>query len=124
MKQEFINFVVTLMNANPELTNKIYTEDVKSYFEAFCNSEQNSKSDAVTKAGTPVLQFFQEREKVDGERKGYRSSEIAELMGRASKGISGSMRKLVTDGYIAKIDDTKPIVYILTEKGSNYIFEN
>lgn len=124
MKQKFVEFVEKLMEANPEITKEFYTEDVKSYFEAFRSNETSAKSEGITKAGRPILEFFQQQEKTDGERKGYRVAEIGELMGRASKGISGSMRKLVADGYIAKVDDTKPVVYILTEKGSNFIFED
>ena len=41
----------------------------------------------------------------------------------ASKSVSGAMRKLVTDGYVEKIGQN-PVVYMITEKGKNVIFEN
>ena len=40
-------------------------------------------------------------------------------MGMPSKKISGSMRKLVTDGFVEKIG-ANPVVYALTDKGKNF----
>ena len=33
MKQEFLNFVNELMKANPELTNKLMTDNIKAYLD-------------------------------------------------------------------------------------------
>ena len=53
----------------------------------------------------------------------YKARDIAQGMFIASKSVSGAMRKLVTDGYVEKIGQN-PVVYMITEKGKNVIFEN
>ena len=43
-------------------------------------------------------------------------------MGISSRGASGTMRKLVNDGFCEKIGQD-PVIYSLTEKGKNYVIE-
>ena len=52
----------------------------------------------------------------------YKARDIAENMGLTSKGVSGAMRKLVTDGYVEKVGKD-PVVYMITEKGKSVKFE-
>lgn len=120
MKEEFVKFVETLMQSNPELTNKLYTDDIKTYFEAIKYANGDEPKAEMTEAGLKILTFFQEDEKSTGKRSGFKSSDIASNIGIASRNVSGSIRKLVTDGYIEKVEGTKPIVYLLTNKGINY----
>ena len=47
-----------------------------------------------------------------------KSREIAEYLGVSSRGVAGSMRKLVSDGFVEKVSQD-PIIYTLTEKGKN-----
>ena len=49
----------------------------------------------------------------------WKAKDIAERMGISSRGVSGAMRKLVSDGFCEKIGEN-PIVYKLTEKGKNF----
>lgn len=123
MKEDFIKFVEELMKQNPEVTRKYYTADVQSYFEAFKTKTEKETNSEITKAGAPILKYLQEVYKEVG-KKGYKASEIAEGMGTSPKGVSGSIRKLVTDGYVEKVEDTKPAIYLLTDKGANYIFND
>lgn len=48
---------------------------------------------------------------------------IGESLGVGSRSVSGSMRKLVTDGYVEK-SGSNPTVYKITNKGINYTFDN
>ena len=41
----------------------------------------------------------------------------------SGRSVSGSMRKLVTDGYVEKIS-VNPIAYGLTDLGKDYKFDN
>jgi predicted transcriptional regulator len=52
----------------------------------------------------------------------WKSKDIAEQLGLASRSVSGTMRKLVNDGFCDKIGKD-PIVYTLTEKGKNFVIE-
>ena len=45
-------------------------------------------------------------------------ADIAEKMFVSSRTVSGSLRKLVTDGYVEKLGEN-PVIYSLTEKGKN-----
>jgi Mn-dependent DtxR family transcriptional regulator len=62
-----------------------------------------------------LLKFLQE----NTEKEYYKSKDIADALGISGRTVSGSMRKLVTDGYVDKIGEN-PIIYAITEKGKNY----
>ena len=49
----------------------------------------------------------------------FKARDIANELGVSSRGISGSLRKLVSDGFCEKIG-SNPAVYTITEKGKNY----
>ncbi len=51
-----------------------------------------------------------------------KAKDIAEGLMMSSRRVSGSIRKLVTDGYVEKIGQD-PVIYALTEKGKNKIIE-
>ena len=46
----------------------------------------------------------------------WKAKDIAEGLFISSRGVSGAMRKLVTDGYVEKVGQD-PVIYSLTEKG-------
>ena len=86
------------------------------------NFESNSKaSSGMTENGSKVLTWMQENEEKMSNL--FTSKEIAEALFTSGRSISGSMRKLVNDGYVEKIGKN-PIQYSLTETGKNYQFEN
>ena len=49
----------------------------------------------------------------------FTSKEIAEGLFTSGRSVAGSMRKLVTDGYVEKVGKD-PVQYSLTEIGQNY----
>ena len=49
----------------------------------------------------------------------FKARDIANDLGISSRGVSGSLRKLVTDGFCEKIGSS-PAVYVITEKGKEY----
>ena len=48
--------------------------------------------------------------------------EIGEGIFMSGRSVSGSMRKLVTDGYVEKVG-TNPVCYGLTDTGRDYQFD-
>ena len=48
-----------------------------------------------------------------------KAKDVAEGLFISSRAVSGSLRKLVNDGFCEKVG-TDPVVYTLTEKGKNY----
>lgn len=114
MKQEFLNFVEELMKANPELTEKLMTENISAYIQIL-REEKNEKSE-LTENGKLILAYLQEHQ----ETRLWKAKDLAEQMGISSRGASGTLRKLVNDGFCEKLSQD-PVIYSLTEKGKNYV---
>lgn len=111
-KQKFIEFVKELMaTAKVDI---IEDEDVRIYWDAFCSQDDTKEKPAFTDNGKLVLTFLQQHQ----DTPMWKARDIAEEMFVSSRMVSGSMRKLVTDGYVEKISQD-PVVYSLTEKGKN-----
>lgn len=113
MKEEFLKFIETLMKANPKLTEEIMTDDVRAYLDIL--SETKKEKPTLTENGKVILKYLQEHPEV----RAWKSKDIAEQIGLASRSVSGTMRKLVNDNFCEKIGKD-PIIYTLTEKGKNY----
>ena len=114
MKQEFLNFVKQLMEANPELTDKLMTENIKAYLDIL--KEVKDEKPVLTENGKLILKYLQDHQDI----RLWKAKDIAEQMGISSRGASGTMRKLVNDGFCEKIGQD-PVIYSLTEKGKNYV---
>lgn len=116
MKNDFINFLNKLMEANPELTNELMTEDIQNYLNIL-KDDKNIKPD-LTENGKCVLKYLQEHQ----ETRLWKAKDLAECIELSSRGVSGAMRKLVSDGFCDKIGES-PVIYSLTEKGKNYTID-
>ena len=114
MKQEFIDFVNALIEAAPDVAEKLMTENVKAYMEAL--TDKKAEKPILTDNGKLVLKYLQ------GVESGiYKAKDIAEgLFLATSRAASGALRKLITDGYVTKIEGT-PICYSLTDLGMSCV---
>ena len=117
MKQEFLNFLNALIEANPEVANSLMTENIKTYIEILKDANKNDKP-TLTDNGKLVLKYMQEC----GVPM-LKARDIAEGLFISSRGVSGSLRKLCTDGFCEKVGQD-PVIYSLTEKGKTYVIEN
>ena len=106
VKERFIEEIENLL----EETNTMLSEESMNYLESLKVSKGGSK--VITENGLKILQFMQE----NWERHNniFKASEIGEGLF-----ISGSMRKLVSDGY-AKKEGKDPVVYSITDKGKTF----
>ena len=111
-KEKFIEFFKDV-TANMDLS--VEFPEVLDYFNTLCIEKEKP---LFTDNGKVVLGFLQT---ADSEEK-YSAKIIAENLGLSAKTVSGSMRKLVTDGFIEKVG-TDPCLYTITEKGKNIIIE-
>ena len=75
MKQEFLNFVESLMKANPELTNQLMTENIQAYLNIL--HDVKDEKPILTENGRLVLKYLQEHLDV----KAWKAKEIAEQYG-------------------------------------------
>lgn len=111
-KQEFIKYVEDLIDATSEFPVEM-SEGAKAYWEGFKKVEEVEKP-LFTDNGKLILQYLQEN--VDTEM--WKARDIAEGLFINSRAVAGTMRKLVTDGYVDKVGEN-PTIYTLTETGKN-----
>lgn len=106
-KDEFIKYVEDLMDGN------LYemSENVRLYWDAFKGKVEEDKP-MFTDNGKLILQYLKDNQSTPM----WKAKDIAEGLFISSRGVSGAMRKLVTDGYVEKVGQD-PVIYSLTEKG-------
>jgi DNA-binding MarR family transcriptional regulator len=114
-KQEFINWVEEIIEIAK--VDEI-PENVKMYWEAF-KGNSDSEKPLFTDNGKLILRFLQEHQ----ETTMWKAREIGEGLFINSRGVSGAMRKLVSDGFCEKMGES-PVIYTLTEKGKNFVIED
>ena len=108
-KQEFIQFVENVVQEfNVEMP-----ENAQKYFDAMKNVPEKEKP-MFTDGGKQILKYLKDNYSV-GEA--LAAKIIAEGMMISSRSVSGSIRKLVTDGFVEKVS-TDPVLYALTDKGN------
>jgi Fic family protein len=112
MKKELLDFIDKLMKHDEDFTNSIITDEIKNYLELLA-SDKSIKSE-VTDSGKIILKHMQDNNVTMAKAK-----DIASALGMSSRAVSGSLRKLVTDGYVEKIGEN-PTIYAISEKGKNY----
>ena len=108
-----MDFLNALMEAAPDVAEKLMTDNIKNYIDML--NEVKSEKPVVTENGLKILKYLQENPDI----KMWKAKDLADRMGVASRGVSGSLRKLVNDGYCEKVS-TDPVVYVITEKGMNF----
>ena len=114
IKDEFLDFLDALMTANPELTAKLKTENVAAYIDTIRNGGDPAK-ETMTKNGLAVLTYLQ------SITTPLKSKDIALGMGVGAKSVTGTLRKLSTDGYVEKVASPgASAVYLITDKGKNF----
>lgn len=113
LKSDFIDYVESNFSTNP------LPENLEDYWNTFKNGSSNKDKPAFTDNGKIILKCLQDHI----ERETWKAKDIAEELFISSRTVSGSIRKLVTDGYVEKVSQD-PVIYRITEKGKEVIFEN
>lgn len=111
-KLEFINYIKTVINEDE------MSDEARTYWTAFQQTDEKEKP-PFTENGKLILKFLQ----TTTSRDMWQSKQIAEELMISSRSVSGSMRKLVSDNYVEAVGEN-PKVYMITDKGRNYIFED
>ena len=102
-KEKFIKMVEELIS-NIDVSE--YPNEMR-YFESL---KEDKSEGGLTENGQKILSFMQEnKEKYNNL---FKAKDIGEGLGISSKAVSGSMRKLVKDGYINKVGK-EPVIYEL-----------
>ena len=112
-KEKFIAEINKLLDDVPDFF--INNQDAYEYWLLF--KEGKGEVKGMTENGGKILTFMQENYK--GFNNIFTSQNIGEGLFMAPKSVSGSMRKLITDGLVEKIG-VKPTSYAITEKGISH----
>ena len=105
-KQKFIQEVSSFLD-------KLSPEAIE-YFKTFSQKKQ------FTANGAKILEFLQKKENANQI---FKAKEIGEALYISSRSVSGSMKKLVTDGYVEKLGQN-PTTYKLTLQGMEVQVDN
>ena len=118
-KEKFIEFVNELINV-ARVDEWDDMEDWKDAFDFFEDLKNNKEKNAgtMTENGKKLLSWMQEN--VDSMSNLFTSKEIAEALFTSGRSVAGSMKKLVSNGYVEKTGKD-PVRYSLTEEGKNLI---
>lgn len=103
-KEKFINDIARLIKKYPEE----FCEESITYFNDL--QEVKEEKELITEKGKAILKTMRELDK------NVKAKDIADAMGVTSRTVSGSLRKLSTDGFVEKIGKD-PIIYALTDLG-------
>lgn len=88
--------------------------------EFFNKMKSQEEKPAFTDNGKKVLQYAQANWQYVNNI--FTSKNIGEGLEMPSRSVSGSMRKLVSDGYMVKVS-TSPVAYAITDLGKEYPLE-
>lgn len=107
-KKEFIDFIEKCIEVYPQEM----PDNVKMYWDAFKIDVEDEKP-TFTDNGKMVLNYMREHQT---DMPTGKAKDIAEGLFITSRQVSGTLRKLVSDGYVEKLGKD-PILYSLTELG-------
>lgn len=108
IRGQFVEYVENNLNVEE------MPEELKNYWAAFKSVEEVEKP-TFTEHGKMIMEFLQEHYDI---YTGFKARDIADGLFVSSRVVSGSMRKLVADGYVDKASQN-PVSYVLTNKGKN-----
>ena len=115
-KEIFIKKIEELLDDCPDFFgNGEEAEAALNYFNKMKNGKTSESK--ITENGLKILEYLQQHH-MDYNNV-LKAKDIAEGLGTSGKSVSGSMRKLVSDGYVEKIGKD-PVVYAITEKGKSF----
>lgn len=112
-KVEFINYIEQLITNVNEMP-----EGARTYWEAFKEDKVAKEKSPFTENGKIILNYM----KTSDNETPLKAKDIAEAIGLSARSVSGSMRSLVSSGYIESLD-TEPKKYLITEMGKNIIID-
>lgn len=119
-KEKFIKIVEDLFTEVNDIQDKEIDQDAWDYLETLKTQKTKTRSVEITENGKAILKYMQGAiEEFDNN---FLSKEIAEGLFTSSRSVSGAMRKLVTDDFVEKSEDS-PIIYSLSEKGKDFKIE-
>jgi len=108
-RAKFIEWVANKME------NEDVEQEVREYFEKFKESKPKKEAPLITEKGAEIICFM--RAEKDNYNNAFTAKVIGEGLDVSGRSVSGSMRKLVTNGFVTKEKDGEAYVYSITPEG-------
>ena len=106
----FFDEVQALIDGNPN----ILSDEAIEYFYDLKSTANKAAPKIMTEKGAELLKFLK-----TVPNKNMTSKMIGDAMGINSRSVSGSMRRLVSDGFVNAIGKN-PVVYVISDKGLDF----
>ena len=108
-KENFIAEIEKLLETNT------INDEAMDYFTKFKEGTVKNSS-VITEKGATVLGFIQ-KQPADYV---FTSKMVAEALDLNSRSVSGTLKKLISDGYVEKVTTISPITYQITIAGQEF----
>jgi len=118
-KEAFIEIINYLFEDQDTHLATVYEKEwplAQEFFKEL--KEDKNVSPVLTENGKKVLSWMQEN--ITNMSNLFTSKEIGEALFTSGRSVAGSMKKLVSNGYVEKTGKD-PVRYSLTEEGKNLI---
>lgn len=115
-KEAFIEMVEEMLDVVDitELKKDCDISIAIDFFEELKSNKEISANNKLTENGIKILKFMQENyQKYNNV---FKAKDIGEGLFTSGRSVSGSMKKLVTEGFVEKIG-SDPVTYAITNKG-------
>lgn len=112
-KEKLIQAIEELIQKYPDSFN----EEVLEYWKNFKEETSSLKTD-LTEKGALILNYMHTNKELHNNL--FTAQSIGTGLHLSGKSVSGSMRKLVSNGYVEKLE-SKPITYQITLLGIDKI---
>nr|DAR67918.1 MAG TPA: TRANSCRIPTIONAL REGULATOR SLYA, TRANSCRIPTION FACTOR, GLOBAL REGULATOR.85A [Caudoviricetes sp.] len=118
-KEKFISFIQAEIFEKEDIYVENYGEDwedIKNFWSQFLNDKKSPSNSGMTENGSKILKYMQSNENKYNNL--FTSKEIGEGLFMSSRSVSGSMRKIIANGFVEKVGKD-PVTYSLTDEGRN-----
>lgn len=122
-KEAFIKMVESLIDPLDinELKEDDETKMAIEFFQELKENKASTPKPEITENGAKILAYMQKNyQKYNNV---FKAKEIGEGLFVSSRSVSGSMKKLITEGFVEKIG-SDPVAYSITDKGKDKDLSN
>lgn len=98
-------------------TYEFFREDLEKILENISTPQKTIK---ITENGTKIIAAMQKNQ--EKYINVFTAKNLGELLFMSPRSISGSMKKLIADGFVEKVG-ANPVAYGLTKLGKSYEFD-
>lgn len=115
-KEKFIEELEDLIENNDiELS-----QDAIDYFYETLKTGKKESTGGITEKGKVILKYM--KNNYDKYNNVYKAKDIGDGLGISGRSVSGSIKKLIIDGYVEKLG-ANPVSYGVTAAGKEYVLD-